>query len=113
MRSSASRGLTVLSSSFSDAMLLAWRCRAGGIYTMGITSAIDVTLMLAFLPCRTVVVNLPNASHFNIVPHAVVTPKHKIIHNCDFVTVMNHNITFFLMVLATPMEGLLDPQRGL
>lgn len=54
---------------------------------MGITSAIEVTLTLAFLPCRTVVVNLPNASRVNIVPHAAVTPNHKIIQ-CYFITVI-------------------------
>ena len=33
---------------------------------------------------------------FNAAPHVVVTPNHKIIalmlHNCNFATVMNHNV---------------------
>lgn len=40
--------------------------------------------------------NLPNGSTLNTVPHGVVTPDHKIIslllYNCNFATVMNHNI---------------------
>ena len=42
------------------------------------------------------VLSLPNAVTFNLVPHGVVTPNHKIIlfllHNCNFSTVMNHNV---------------------
>lgn len=37
---------------------------------------------------------------FNIVPHVVVTPSHKImsllLHNCNLATVMNHNVKYLL-----------------
>jgi hypothetical protein len=47
------------------------------------------------LNLTTVVLNLPNVWLLNTVPHVVVTPSHKFIsfllHNYNFVTVMNHN----------------------
>ena len=47
------------------------------------------------------VLNLPNAvTLFNTVPHAVVTPNHKIIslllHNCNFVTVRNRDKKYLI-----------------
>ena len=45
---------------------------------------------------RAVALNLPNAATLNSVPHAVVTPNHKIIslllRNCDFATVMKRDV---------------------
>jgi hypothetical protein len=49
---------------------------------------------------RPVILNLPKATYimppFDIVLHVVVTLKHKInsllFHNCNFATVMNHNV---------------------
>ena len=47
-------------------------------------------------PITSVVLNLPTVVTFNTVPPAVVTPNHKLIllllHNCNFATVMDHNI---------------------
>lgn len=42
-----------------------------------------------------VVLNLPYISTLNTVPHVVLTPNHKVIskllHNCNFATIINHN----------------------
>ena len=50
---------------------------------------------------------------FNTVPHVMVTDNPKIIslllHNCNFATVMNHNVNFWYAgnLYVTPMKGLL------
>ena len=48
---------------------------------------------------KAVVLNLLNAAIFNTVPHVVVTPNYKIIlwllHNCNVVTVINHNVNIW------------------
>ena len=46
---------------------------------------------------RAVLLNLPNVVIFNTVPHVVETPTITLFlllfHNCDFATVMNHNVS--------------------
>lgn len=54
---------------------------------------------------------------FTTTPHAVVTPKHKIIllllRNCNFATVVNHNVNIcvFWWPWMTPVKGSCDPQK--
>jgi hypothetical protein len=54
---------------------------------------------------------------FDTVPHAVVTPNHKIIslklHNCNFAAVMNQNVNIcFLTVLGDRCERVIWPSKG-
>lgn len=54
---------------------------------------------------------------FNTVPHGAVTPNYEIIfvllHNYNFVAVMNDKHLYFPMVLDDPCERIIQPQRGL
>ena len=50
---------------------------------------------------------------YTMVPNAVVTLYHKLfpllLHNCNFLTAMNHNVN---ISYASAMEGSFDSQRG-
>lgn len=80
----------------------------------------EISYYFSRLPgsCRPVVLTFLMLKPFTLVPHAVVTFHHKIIlllvHNCNFATVINHNvyILYVAYLICHPCERLVQTPNG-